>query len=496
MPSSNATDEFKVYERAYLKLFQAVLGKKQGSAEEKKQIFEQLKSYLNKEVKDPESFIDHIPSFAGILKVPQPTLAGFIGQNALRAINLSRDEIRKENEEKGPAPGSAVFKDHDTGFIEQILKYAKPKMTAGGRFEALDGGYLKLTGPDGETFGTSLTGESADSGSEKTDGESGSSGSNAGISAAGSPSGREQKAEGSNQGSAAAGFLHEEKSVIQEILEEFGNVLNASEKLEPSPFPKDMPKDQEEQGQKVTGEPAETQQSWQEDETSVIEEILEKFGNVLNIPGKLEPSDGMEPESPFGGDEEDGDPDSDEYLESSEDDFEEIDMPFSKYAEIRQKLATFSKNKDTEGYNQYLASLDDEGKAVVGVRNVMTRLASGKLSDPDEHYRQIAAKLTVEYEAVRFLAGQMKAYDRMQDAMNRFIARAKTASPVVLKAVRSVWPQYRMVLDHLGHSAIDSELKLVLLAIVDPKVKAEVEKHIMNLTANLKDIYEQETSSL
>ena len=153
--------ELKAHHLAYFKLIQSVLGKRPGSPDQKKQVYQKLQKHLVANAHNVDDLIDLIPEMASAMGVPAQNLSSFISQNFFRALEMARKELQSTPDSDsgagGPAQDTDPNRDHD--LIGEILEVIGPVVQAPNKFVPADMGTIKMVTPNGEKLPTSLTGE-------------------------------------------------------------------------------------------------------------------------------------------------------------------------------------------------------------------------------------------------------------------------------------------------------------------------------------------------
>ncbi len=498
--------ELEAHAQAYLRIFQAVLSKKAGDPAQKQAVLGRLNSYLRQNITTLDAFIDHIPQFSKALGVPEPALGNFIGANFIRALNQVKDETRKKAGATVSAPGASgvataapgsgpapAARDNEPKKSDRILDEIARRfgvvIEAGGVFQSLDDGLMKLVTPSGEVLPASLTGGSMGPAEAAPSGNGGAAPAAAATDAKPAP-----KPAAPATKAAPTGPLIKEKLLLTELLEKFGNVLDIPGKLEPAVW--------EEEGAEGNGEPgpvaAPAVQAPERAaiatpapkkatpagplirEKLLLTELLEKFGNVLDIPGKLEPSVWEDEEGGGGGAPTDAGLASAEYDTSGADAspsvFDRIPMTFGEYATIQKKIQAFQASGDQSVYRAWLnneAGLP--GKAMIGLRNLDNRERnSGGINWQDE-YANLAVHLGVDVRQVEDFHLRMKYFIRIQQHINQLTHTIKSQGPALLGAAQKIWPQVLQIFHNPGDAgSYRSQLKIILLQIPDPALKEKM----------------------
>ncbi|MDH5656897.1 MAG: hypothetical protein OEZ34_13370, partial [Spirochaetia bacterium] len=230
------SENIDVLRRTYLQLFSSILSRKSINTEQKRQIYKTLQSFLYEKVLKPDEFSNHIPDYAKILSVPDKALSDYLARNFQKAL----DHIKGNDQEKSsPAPSSedggssgkkitaaeSVLGSSKTAeFLHELIHSSGIQIHPGSRFVPLELGVMKFMEGGSETPGMSaeklLSFQSekalpSDAPASETKGPQ--------IIKKTIPSRSEKKQT----------VLEKEKSIIDEMLNHFGNVLDIHGKLDP-----------------------------------------------------------------------------------------------------------------------------------------------------------------------------------------------------------------------------------------------------------------------
>ncbi len=509
-------DELEAHQRAYLQIFQAVLKKKNAPPEQARALLAKLKNYVTTRIKDPDEFLDHIPTFSRGLGVRPEQLSAFIGSNLLPALNAVKKSMRAKQEAelvgaaKARQSGGGGGKVSDAAVASSILKEIERDlgvfMEQPARFAVHDMGLMKLVSLNGgqDVLSTSLresAGMPADSGGAPAGGGGATvTGKSSGGESSGGGSAGSTPAAAASPGSMLGGA---ETSIISEILEKFGEGLNVPGRLEVPPFPKNQGAATADgassagaapagaapaagaSGSSGTGSSAPASSGGgfpdaPEDEQSMIAEILEKFGDGLKLPpGKLRAGDGMV----GGGNEErlvssiqPGSATAQVEPEPEPEDLPPIPLTFQQYIETVKRIQQFQSTGDSDGYRGWLSGdAGLSGKAVVGLRNLDTKAKRGADLNYDDEYYNIAAHLDVDRSQIRELHDRLKRFERLQRLLNEFTGSIKQGDPALVGAMKKIWPQVRLLFnDEWKADHMMNTLKIPLLQIADPELKQRV----------------------
>ncbi len=518
-----ADPEIKAHLFAYFKLIQSVLGKRPGTPEQKKETYHKLQKQLVERAHSVDDLIDQIPDMASAMGVPAQNLSSFISQNFFKALELARKELQESSETGSSgsesAPSTDPDRDHD--LIGEILESFGPVVQAPNKFVPAEMGSMKMMTPNGERLPVSLAGanpeqEAEENDASPVDGDNAKTASASNASAV--PSGSEPAKKVTNK---AVFSAEKEEPLIQEILNKFGNHLDVHEKLEPAAFPKNFQASSPDDAPATTENGSAAAESsspgtgsggvktnavpqssgptiqWPEEDETLIQEILNQFGNVLAVHGKLEPSDGFPPRSGQPTAAATSGPGASEAASEDSSASATSGSPgpnspinFARYTEIRAQLAKFQKAGDQQGYKQFLQELSQDEKLVVPLRNLENKLQKNpSLRVQDEVYN-LAMQLSTSPEKLAAFREAMVRFDRIQLLLNDFVQRVKKGPAPLMKAVQSIWSQVRLLLNQVDQlESMRSQMKFLLLGIQDPEVKKKTQEILESLLNRANSIY-------
>lgn len=454
-------EELERHREAYVLLFESLLKNRIADTGQMQARQAELKKIIDG-IQDTDGFIDRLGDFGRILQLREDQLGGYIGQNFLKALSVVQERQKQ-------APRKNISSDafaQDGPLIEALLSTFGPMVTAPDRFEMIDTGAVKLIRGGREILPKSALGSAGDA---------------ADFAAVGSTT--ESPASGANQTEeptstasdpAAALKLREEKSVIAEILERFGNILDIQGVL----TPKDFSGDEE---AFVVEEAVSSDEPVAHVELSIIEEIVQRFGNDLAVHEKLEPKEYSGDDDGFFDTTQSEATDSEEESYSS---FEPIAVALTAFAGIRSRIAEFQKNQDRVGYQDYLSTASDDIKAVVALLNLSAKAKRQAVDMSDELYR-LSMSLPYSQEQLEELFGRMDRYAKATALVNEFMAKVKQASAPVQMEMRKVWKQILDLLDEDPGEAVVKQRTKILLLAVNPAVKPTIGSGIMSLISKI-----------
>ncbi|MCR9142392.1 MAG: hypothetical protein NXI24_09080 [bacterium] len=518
--------ELEAHQRAYLQIFRAILKKKNATPEQAKAVLGKLQQYVAARIKAPDDFLDHIPNFAKGLAVRPEALSAFIGSNLLPALENVKKQMREAAAEAASAPamggapaGNSAVSDAEVAdsVLKELEREVGTIVAEQQRFNSEDMGHLRLVSLNGgqDIPGKSLReamGVSAPPVAEAPAPGAGADGAKIPVTGAASGSGGGSPAAEPGAAQQPAPLSLSEKSIIEEILEQFGEELVVSGPLHVPAFPRSQSEtpaqpaaaaaaspagpaavgDAAAAGAAGEATPAPAAAPAGEVEPSIIGEILEQFGDDLTVTGPLVMrADGTGQSGAgavAGGDAGmPGLPAADAggmgAGEPPPVELPEVPLSFQQFMDVVRKLQEFQSSGDRAAYSQWLTGeAGDGGKAMVGLRNVDARVKRGDdVHWPDE-YQKIAGHMMLETGQIESLHRRIARFQKLQQLLNQFIASVKTKEPPLIAAVKKIWPQVRLLFnDEWEAESMMSKLKIPLLQIPDPALKAQVQSLMMPL---------------
>lgn len=472
-------EEMRLHREAYLLLFEGILKKRFNDPAAVASALGELRTFVEQRVSTPDSIIDFIPPLARKLAMREDQLGAYIGQNFLKALAMARDTSRQDaTAKKGKAiPTDALAQDGP--ILEAILTAFGAFVQGPDHFEMLDNGGVKLIRKGKEILPASYS----DSAEDAADFANVTATDSADMDEPGEVAAAPRGASPAG-GKPAALAAREEKSVLAEILERYGSILDIQAKLIPQDFTEEGEEFVVEENAGSSAEEGDLQ------EPLLIEEILKRFGSILSVHEKLVPveySGDDEEEALFGGGEDDGEAQSspEDVWGGTEPEVERIPVFLTTFAAIRSKLADFQKRQDRSGYQEYLAGATDEVKATLALMNLSARVQKQPdLSVEDELYR-LSATMPYSVDQLREFFQRMERLSRNATLVNEFLLKVRQANPAIQSEVRKVWKQILDLLDDDPGEAVARQRSRIILLAVNPAVKPSIESGIMSLIGRL-----------
>lgn len=509
--------EIKAHRLTYQQIFQAIARKQIPDENKRKQTLARIAEKLRTDVRRADELAAHIPEYAAILGVKETALSQYIGVNFLKILDQTRHRIAEGQE--GPKMAAPVDGEEerfrDDHLLKEILERFGPLIQPPDRFIPLPAGHLKLLKNGREIFSQDYAREGpanrTQNGSRPAENQS---------AALGKPVPKEDTDAVPVESIPVRGkkdepLYVENVTIITEIRENLGSVLNVSGKLIPrqTPTVEHRPKGEagkgitsaipaEETGQTVTGQQTAVEKQALHrrevaaftDSKTIISEILERFGSVLDIPEKLVPV--MGPPEPVEGDEEEL-PEEDlsdalEIIEQSSREkatlrssgnkqsapaFTPLSFEFNDYMNIARELTRFQMAGDRSGYQLWLqGQAGAPGKAMVGLRNLETRQKNGVNITWEVEYGILARHIgNVIPAQIREFHHRLKKFDRIHFCIQRLKKDLPSRSPELVTALKQIWAQVLLLFNSENSAEEYQEnLKITLLQFPGEKLRGEV----------------------
>ena len=531
----SATDsELELHFAAYDEIFRAALAKLPLDDTGRAARLEKARRFLRENVQHTDDFISQIAGLARELGVKEAALGTFIGANFLKALQMVRKRASDVGQRSAPgaAPGASgsggpagAPTKKFTSILQEIAERFGP-IVAGGQFVPLEDGLLKFVGPAGEVLPASMGAEG--SGGSGADGSGAASGSASGAGGAAPQPGVSASAEPpagarpAAKPSAPPAPRVPEKSIIKEILERLGSVLDVPGKLVPSTGIEggggvDSDEDDEESDNLSEDQEASAgddspgaavasktissaRAATAPPEQSIISEILSKLGSHLDVHQKLEPSSGIEPgdyddsddhESDDEGEQEAGAPaDKDRAVPAPL--FQALPLDFEGYMGTLRRVQEFQAGGRDAEYRHWLsAEASAPQKALVGLRNLEAR-AKGTAVDWDAQYESLSAHMDgISPEHLSNLHQRIRGFAQIHQLVGRVKGGLQGKPQPLVNAMRVIWPNLLLLLNEdtdLG--GYQAEFRIALLAVPDPATRTQVETFLRPVFEKLAGIYE------
>ena len=93
MAVSVENEDIGILTRTYLQLFSSILQKRNIDTEEKRKIYKSLQTFLSQNIKTTDEFSNHIPHYAKLLSVSDKALSAYLGNNFQKALEHVKGSI-------------------------------------------------------------------------------------------------------------------------------------------------------------------------------------------------------------------------------------------------------------------------------------------------------------------------------------------------------------------------------------------------------------------
>ncbi|MBW7857062.1 MAG: hypothetical protein H3C43_01880 [Leptonema sp. (in: Bacteria)] len=450
-------EELEWHRQAYILLIDSLLKKRVGDASVYKQKSEALRKIVEP-IQNTDDFLNCISDFAKLLQLREDQIGTYIGQNFLKALSAVESQVARA------AARQKVSTDafsEDAPLISTLVSLFESTVSSPDRFVMLDNGGVKFIRNGKEILPASIDEKSEGTESATQEVET----------TVATVTGRSPKTKEAEKPPAIS--VREDKSIIAEILEKFGNVLAVYEPL----VPKDFTAEQEEF--KVEEAAPKKEEKQIEYETSIIEEIVTQFGDTIKIQLPLIPKDFESgAESLF---------DTADMLDQEtgfDEDFEPIEMTLTEFASIRNRLSQFQKSQDRDGYQQFILSAGDETKTVIALLNLINKQRKQSINLEAE-LEQLSYNLPYITNQIKDLWHRIEVFAKRTTIINEFSAKVRQSGSQIQIEVRKVWKPFLDLLnDEVDESVMRQRMKILLLA-VQPQVKPQIESGIMSLITKL-----------
>ncbi|HNO26038.1 MAG TPA: hypothetical protein PKK94_23860, partial [Leptospiraceae bacterium] len=218
----------------------------------------------------------------------------------------------------------------------------------------------------------------------------------------------------------------------------------------------------------------------------IIKEIIEKFGNVIDIPGKLVPESDKEEGFDSGDDLPDDEEEEAEYEETV------IPLPFDfeQYIDTVKKIQEFQAAGNQTAYRTWLDSASQGSKAYVAIRNKEYAEKNGRDVNWEEEFYNLSHHLACTAGQLKELQGRFRKFEQLQKVLQHLTNEIRTKDPNFVNAVKKIWPQLRLMFQMEAEpSSMNSQLKIVLLQIPDPELKNRITQMMQNYFQKLYQIH-------
>lgn len=228
-------EELQAYHLAYFQIFRTILKKRGIEPARQKPLLQKLRQFQHARIKNIDDYLDHIPDFARALGVKPDQLGVYIGSNLLKALQMVKDQLEQQKKIAAPAAVTAVKETAATrSILQEVINNFGQAVKAPDRFKPYQMGFLKLDQAGQEIIGRGYYEmQGAKAPATTVTGKSIDPESNPPD----SPGLVTDPGETSVPVSVSAPALPVETSILKEILEKFGDAIKTEGKLVVPQFP-------------------------------------------------------------------------------------------------------------------------------------------------------------------------------------------------------------------------------------------------------------------
>jgi len=448
--------EFLSYFHAHIDIFKKLLKAKKNDPAQIEAISKSVKAYMTANIKKTDHFFENLPQFSTMLGVPQGEISSYLNTNFIEVLSKVQEKLKAQELDKiNNAPEQQY--DRITEEIIEKLNFVFPADT---RF-AERGILIVLenmkTGEITEPKG--LMAESA----------------RAALAVSGNS---DEKANPSSLSEALAQanapppppvkkplIPIKEKSILQEIVELFGDTLtgqileiqigppvdpNAKEE-EPASDSKDKKDDYEIEDLDFEEESNTPQK--QESSSEIPEGLLDDIGGILDFDSTSEPE--PEPE--------------DTYLENVQ------NYTVREYIELTAVISAYQQKADQVGYQNWLRSQPEFEKTVISFRTQLLKEAKAEPVDWNQVFQGISSKTEFTSVSLQALQQKLKNFQLVKMTLDRTITELKKGTPEFMNLVRMAWPHIQKAFfDIPNYEAVQRSLKGILSRVNEENHKKDL----------------------
>ncbi|WP_411823097.1 hypothetical protein [Leptospira sp. 'Mane'] len=448
--------EFLSYFHAHIDIFKKLLKAKKNDPAQIEAISKSVKAYMTANIKKTDHFFENLPQFSTMLGVPQGEISSYLNTNFIEVLSKVQEKLKAQELDKiNNAPEQQY--DRITEEIIEKLNFVFPADT---RF-AERGILIVLenmkTGEITEPKG--LMAESA----------------RAALAVSGNS---DEKANPSSLSEALAQanapppppvkkslIPIKEKSILQEIVELFGDTLtgqileiqigppvdpNAKEE-EPASDSKDKKDDYEIEDLDFEEESNTPQK--QESSSEIPEGLLDDIGGILDFDSTPEPE--PEPEDP--------------YLENVQ------NYTVREYIELTAVISAYQQKADQVGYQNWLRSQPEFEKTVISFRTQLLKEAKAEPVDWNQVFQGISSKTEFTSVSLQALQQKLKNFQLVKMTLDRTITELKKGTPEFMNLVRMAWPHIQKAFfDIPNYEAVQRSLKGILSRVNEENHKKDL----------------------
>ncbi len=444
--------EFLSYFHAHIDLFKKLLKAKNKDAAQIDTIIKSAKSYMTANVKKTDHFFEHLPQFATLLGLPQAEISAYLNQNFIDVLGKVKEKLKSQELEKL----DKVPEVHYDRIAEEIIERLQFSFPPGFRF-AEKGILLVLenekTGEIIEPQG--LMAESAKAAlaiSKSPDEKTPPPSLTEALTQANAPPQPIVKK--------TSILAEKEISILQEIVDKFGNSLTG-EKLEihlgppPGEHHHEEPTKTETTNDDYEIEDLEFEGDSSDNSDANETNTSDSYEDDFDI--NIEPDTSSEPAPP-----------NDPYLSKTE------VYSLKEYIELTALIGGFQQKADQAGYQNWLRGLSEFEKTIVSLRTSLLKEQKGESISFDQIFQGIVDKTEFQKETLNKLLLKLRNFQWVKMTLDRAIVELKKGTPEFVNLVRMAWPHIQKAFfDIPNYQQVQKTLKGILSRVNDESHRKE-----------------------
>ncbi|BDA78288.1 hypothetical protein LPTSP3_g12180 [Leptospira kobayashii] len=448
--------EFLSYFHAHIDIFKRLLKAKKTDPAQIEAISKSVKAYMTANIKKTDHFFENLPQFSTMLGVPQGEISSYLNTNFIEVLGKVQEKLKAQELDKiNNAPEQQYER-----ITEEIIEKLKFVFPADTRF-AERGILIVLentkTGEITEPKG--LMAESA----------------RAALAVSGNPGekiGTASLTEALAQANAPPPppvkktlLPVKEKSILQEIVELFGDTLTGqpleiqigppvdeNAPIEEPPSSKQEKKDDYEIEDLDFEEDSGSSQS-QNTAPEIPDGILDDIGGILDFDSTPEPE--PEPQDP--------------YLETVR------NYSVREYIELTSVIVSYQQKADQVGYQNWLRAQPEFEKTVISFRAQLMKEAKAEPVDWNQVFQGISSKTEFTTDSLQLLQRKLRNFQIVKMTLDRTIAELKKGTPEFMNLVRMAWPHIQKAFfDVPNYEAVQRSLKGILSRVNEENHKKDL----------------------
>lgn len=444
--------EFLAYFHAHIDIFKKLLKAKNIDPNKIEAIVKSAKGYMTANIKKTDHFFEHLPQFATLLGIPQNEISAYLNTNFIEILGKVKEKLKLQELEKIDKVPEVHF-DRISEEIVDGLKFVFPA-----NFRFVEKGILLVLENDqtGEIIEPQgLMAESAKaalaiatSSDEKVPPPS----LTEALTQANAPPAPVKK---------ASIIPVKEKSILQEIIEEYGQNLTG-EKLDihigppidenhpiETPVTESKKDDYEIEDLEFEGdsEPA------RDDDSKNTDPMLSDFDEI----SISEPEPDIEPEIP-----------TDPHFARTE------AYTLKEFIDLTSIISSYQQKADQVGYQNWMRGLDEFEKTLISLRSSLLKEQKGEPVSWDQIFQGLTGKTPFQRETLDILLTKLRNFQWVKMTLDRAILELKKGSPEFVNLVRMAWPHIQKAFfDIPNYELVQKTLKGILSRVNDETHRKE-----------------------